>query len=798
MEALVPYISGEDPLGPEELPAGPSAPRPGLRFPLARFLPPVPPGTAAAWLGRFLPHTHGPAPWVLDPFGAAPAAAVEAARSGYRVLVAANNPIDRFLLELSAAPPTESELRSALAALAASYKGEERLEPHLRSLYLTRCATCGREVEAEAFIWEREGNSPVASLYACPACSPPGGAPSLVESPATELDVERAARFSGRGLHRARALERVAGLDDPDRLFAEEAIDAYLPRALYALFTLVNKLDTLDPPRRRLASALLLAALDSANNLWPHPASRSARQRPRQLSAPARFRENNVWLALEDAVTAWSAGSSPGAGPVPVTVYPELPPESGGLCIFEGRLKDLAGELSVLGVPAVLAALPRPNAAFWTLSALWAGWLWGKEAAAPFKSVLRRRRYDWGWHATALFASLRSMAPARDSAEPAPSGAAPVLPAGTPFFALVPESEPGFLSAAVTAAGLAGFSLEDIALRGEAAQLTWRAGSPPPSGEQGDLEKLALPLIKEYLRERGEPAPALLLFAAGLLGLERNGHLPGPGSQEKPAALQSSLEAGVNKAIRLTGNLQRLAPAPGAPQGSAVWWLPAGEDQAASGAPLADRVEMAVVRAVHRSPGCTAAEIDRAACEASPGLFTPDPDLVRAVLASYALPLETPAEGDARDVEPRWELRPEDAPRRRRAELDEVRASLLAAGKRLEYRVSSTGTAVLWESAGEPRYAFHVLASAVLGELFARAPEPGLRPVLVYPGGRASLIHYKLSSNPRLAAASGAWLFLKFRHLRRLLDDPGLSRAAFTSQVGLDPLVGDDPQMRLF
>src|SRR4030067_2987898 len=93
---------------------------------LARYLPPIAEGVATAWLRA---HAE-PGAWVLDPFGAAPWVTVEGARAGYRVLVAANNPVARFLLELATHPPGEVELRAALAELAATRKGEERLGPH--------------------------------------------------------------------------------------------------------------------------------------------------------------------------------------------------------------------------------------------------------------------------------------------------------------------------------------------------------------------------------------------------------------------------------------------------------------------------------------------------------------------------------------------------------------------------------------------------------------------------------------------------------------------------------------------
>ncbi|HEX7974764.1 MAG TPA: hypothetical protein VF498_10170, partial [Anaerolineales bacterium] len=359
---------------------------PAKNSPLMRYMPPLEEGVAAAWLAAELPVSPADVerPWVLDPFGVSPGIAEETARSGYRVLVAANNPVMRFLLELAANPPDEAELRSALADLAASYKGSERIEPHIRALYRTNCAQCGQEVEAEAFLWDRGAHAPFARIYRCPHCGDSG------ERPATEADAARAAHFAAGGLHRARALERVAPADDPDRPHAEEALSAYLPRAVYALFTLINKLDSFSASaasgagrKRRLLEALLLAACDQASALWPYP---TARARPRQLSIPPRFRENNVWLALEEAIGQYAAART-GSG-TPVSIWPDLPPASGGICLFEGRLKDLKDSIQARNAPefqigAVLAGLPRPNQAFWTLSALWAGWLWGREATAP-------------------------------------------------------------------------------------------------------------------------------------------------------------------------------------------------------------------------------------------------------------------------------------------------------------------------------------------------------------------------------------------------------------------------------
>ena len=136
MDAL-PYLPGTRPANP------------GL---LSRFLPPLEEGTAAAWLTGRIP----PGSWILDPFGSSPRLVLEMARAGYRVLVTAYNPIVRFLIEMAASAPAEADLTAALAELAASRKSDERLETHLQSLYLTRCEKCGEQVQARAFLWNKD------------------------------------------------------------------------------------------------------------------------------------------------------------------------------------------------------------------------------------------------------------------------------------------------------------------------------------------------------------------------------------------------------------------------------------------------------------------------------------------------------------------------------------------------------------------------------------------------------------------------------------------------------------------
>jgi hypothetical protein len=58
------------------------------------------------------------------------------------------------------------------------------------------------------------------------------------------------------------------------------------------------------------------------------------------------------------------------------------------------------------------------------------------------------------------------------------------------------------------------------------------------------------------------------------------------------------------------------------------------------------------------------------------------------------------------------------------------------------------------------------------------------------PGGRASLVEFKLRRDPRLRAAmlAGGWQVLKFRHVRRMAGDAGLTRTTLEPALGADPL----------
>ncbi|HMU92072.1 MAG TPA: hypothetical protein PKE35_06785 [Anaerolineales bacterium] len=739
-----PYIPGMKPADPG---------------PLSRFLPPLEEGVISGWLSTqpFGAAQSGPGTWLLDPFGFSPRLVLEAARSGTRVLVTANNPITRFLLEMFANPPPESEFIAALADLGAVKKGDERLAGHLQSLYLTKCEKCNQQIHANAFLWRKGEDAPYARIYECKHCGDSG------EHPATEEDIERAKKIAETDtLHRTRAFEKVVALNDEDRFYAEEAIQHYLPRPLYVITTIVNRLDSLNlsAERKRALTALVLIACDAGNTIWAHPAERP---RPKQLSTPSQFREHNVWMVLERGLTLWSETGST----VPCEAWPKKIPESGGICIYEGRLKDLAQLVKKeIPISAVIGSVPRPNQAFWTLSALWAGWLWGKEAVEPYRVALRRRRYDWAWNATALHSAFNHL---ND-----------LLPDGVPFFAFLPEPEPSFLTSAFTAASASGFSLVNVALRTEhdPVQVIWKSGKKEKPQTADD--SLLQTSIQEYLASRGEPASYLHVHTAGLIALAEANALKQP-EHEFDEALRKT-NALFESALKTDERFVHYSTGENVETGT--WSLHFGGGAQAKSESLSDQVEVAIVTFLQKNQHAIYLEVEDELYPRFTGLLTPSKGLIYAVLNSYA---EKESGG--------WKLRAEDLASARRSELNDIFALIEAIGRRLEYKTNRTDKTLTWLENGKPIRSFYVMASALFGRaLETTAPDT----ILVIPGGRAALAAYKLQRDPALAAQLKTRRVVKYRLLRAILEVPILTRDSFEEQIASDPVEKSAGQMMMF
>jgi hypothetical protein len=721
--------------------------------PLARFLPALEAGGVSAWLAR----QNMTSNWTLDPFGFSPQFVLEAARSGYRVLVAANNPVARFLLETSANPPAPAEFTAALADLGASRKGDERLEAHFQSLYLTPCEKCKRPIQAQYFLWNKDEVAPYARVYACPHCGDVG------ERLATDEDIDRAKKIAAAdALHRARAYEKVVARNDEERVYAEEAVQHYLPRPLYILTTIVNRLDhlNLSAERKRALTALLLVAFDAGNTLWAHPVERP---RPKQLVTPHQFRENNLWLEMERGIKVWAQVGAP----VPCEMWRNKIPASGGVLIYEGRLKDLAREVKKeIPIAAVIGAAPRPNQAFWTLSALWAGWLWGKDAVEPYKVALRRRRYDWAWNATALHAAFNHLNE--------------LLPEGVPFFCLLPEPEPAFLTSVFTAANASGFSLQSVALRTEhdPVQSVWKRAQKREA-QNADAQMLQK-AIAEHLAERGEPARYLHVHAAGLIALAEANALKQP-DDEFDSSLRK-IHALFESALKDSAPFIHYSSSEHIETG--LWFLAPSNNLPITQLPITDSVEIAIVAFLQKNKSGAYREIEADLYPQFTGLLAPSQGLIYAVLNSYA-----EKDGDV------WKLRAEDFAAARRGELNDMFALIELIGKKLGYKTRKENKFLHWEENGKTARSFYILASALISRALENATA---ETIIVIPGGRAALIAYKRERDPALKARLKNYRVVKYRLLRAVAEIQVLTRESFEEQLVSDPVEQSAGQMLMF
>ncbi len=724
-------------------------------IPLGLYLPQHRPGIVSAWL------KNHPAPdgMVLTPFGSSPQAILEAARSGYRVLVPAHNPIIRFLINGLANPMPRDQLNSALVQLASGYKGSQRIKPLILSLYETECPHCGGSTSASSFIWSTDQDQPSSKICRCSVCG------EETQGVTSAADLAKARQYRANSPIHARALTRVSAPDDPIRFQVEIALGSYPPRSVYALFTLLNKISGLDltEDENTILERLLLYAFYRSSS----PETRILTEVQEKTSS---YREENIWHSLEEGLNIWSSDQPP----IPVTNWPELPPESGGICLFPGRVRELIPQLSGYPVSRVLLIYPRPRMTIWALSALWTGWLWGQEAAAPFRNILSVKNYDGVWMSRAISTTLSEL---RSS-----------LPIEVPYLGLLPELDPEYLLTSLSASSAAGLDLEHLTIEAELkiAITSWRsvkkASSDPILKDRVIIRQAGF----ELLQAAGEPKHTLHLYGAGASDMIKNGTFKVLEYTADPDQYHPHLLKDFDENIAYRQGFLHFSK-------TGKWWH---QDLTLSGNPQADQVEQTLVNYLVRS-GTPISEMDlyQHIYDAFPGLRTPDKGLIDNCLRSYAEQIP----GD----QPTWQLKQNDHPKNRIQDLVDIDSLLNDLGSELGFKVSSEridGNIILqiWSTETTAHHNFYISVSGQIAKIMALRDNDIGQAWIIIPGSRANLIHYKMLHNPLLEdLIQKEWGLIKFRHLRRLADQGGLTHANLQQRLVLDPLTSESPQLKL-
>lgn len=727
-------------------------------LPLERFLPILPSGVVP----KFLENTDPEKGYLLMPFGSTPQAAIEAARAGYKVLAAVNNPITRFLFRSLADPPTREQLQSALVRISSTFKGSQRLEPHILSLYETHCPHCGSSTPAQAFLWNKKSSTPARKYCYCSCCDDSG------EFPVTEEDISQAAAYENNSLYHARALTRIAAPNDPVRVHIEKALKAYPARTVYALFTLINKIIGLDvsPEERRHLDTLLLHAFLRCITL----SNSETAQALSKIKVPAQYCEENVWYALEEAVEIWG---EQGTG-VPVQVFSPQSPAQPGITIFEGRFRELANQLDQIPITAALMTIPIPNPGYWTLSALWTGWLWGQEQAAPLKNLLGLGQIDFAWHSQAVSYIFQDLNQA--------------VPQDINCLALIPNLEPAFLTAVMLAGSWSGLSFQGTALDSSQcfAQAKWKTARFEPSPQpQPEIQSMFRQAGYDLLKAYGQPTSRIKVLAAGLSALAEQNALPQPAEDNYPLTFQS-LETILDETFAYRQGFLHY------PDPDTIWHQEISPDVN----PFYDQVEEYLVKTlINNQQGLSDSEIQELVGDQFPGLMTPEMEFIEICLESY---------GHQRTEQSRvWELKQNESPASRRIDIQETEDLLVDLGKILGFSPSKKpplgGVSVIsWEGEGLDPFTFFISASAHLNKILFSKPIQPPNPWIVLPASRAEMLLYKLDQNPPLKKALETnWNLVKYRHLRRLQDEGSLKRTNLVERLNLDPFTKEDPQLLL-
>jgi len=711
-----------------------------MHLPLERYLPPYQQNVLVQML-KYKDINEG---WLLDPIGSNPLSAIELANVGYRVMVACNNPILAKLYEVICRAPVKNQFQAALSEFGSFKVGDERLELQIRKIYQTECPNCRSTNDNADFLWKKGEDTPFQKELLCTSCK------LKSESPISEQDLLIQSSIGNLNLYRSRAFQRVIpGVETPPPV-VQEVIQAYLPRSLAVLSKLLNRNDAYNTTaeRKSIIEALLILACDFGTMLWGNPPGRS---RPKAISIPNQFWEYNLWKILENGSKFLTFFESP----IPFTIFPELPSETGGICLYTNRIRRREDFQSFPNFQAVTTILPRPNQALWAFSAVWAGWIWGHSAVQKLKGSLERKRYDWIWHTNALQKLFEFTSTMK-----------------TPWIATAPEISPNFMLSFVSAPAASGYRLDEYSYSPEqkSAQLYF-------SYDPGRLSKDQIQpnFILEYLERKGEQASYQELSTINILNIARNNNLEIP-NHKVDISLFTQIQQNFEKKLKNNSLFKKIDKDTFE---FGEFWL---ANPPNNYRPLADQIEISLIQYLQIDPIVSVLEIETIIDKKQPGILPASHDLIVKLLESYCDPVP--------GMEETWQLRKQETSNIRQADIRIMKNMLINIGNKIGMKVINNAN-VVWETPDKNRnYHFFVTGSCILSrfisqDLLEKKPEI----VIVYPGSRAELLSYKIKRDPIFAEQLTGFHLVKYRHLRNINDIPGLDLQTWEKLIDSDPAI---------
>jgi hypothetical protein len=766
-------------------------------IPLQRYLDPLPLDV----LGQYLDCYTNPGDVVLDPTAHRPALPLAAAHLGRKAVACSFNPINTLLVQGLLTLPAPEELDGATMHLADSLKRGVPLRDHINALYSTTCGQCSRPIVAERFLWDGEQNKLLEKVYRCPHCAHEG------QFPAEDADLQILDGVESQGVHFWYLMERLAQPYEAERSLAEELLQLYTPRNLYALTDLSMKIEALfaGSPLHTALELILLTCLDTCSKLADAPIPRATALR---LQPPSRFVERNVWQAFEEAYRLLRSLASSAPVTLSSGVESLVVEEGARALVLNEPLRRITAMLPPASVSLVIGAPQAYYRPFWTLSYLWSGWLWGRHKASLLKPLLSRKIMGWSWYRHTMVAALRTLH-------------RPLRPLGRMVF-LLEGADLTHAANLILAAVGAAFRLDRILYQPRdtnpprhpmqavpgAYRLTFSRDDratpeqrkPSPESLAAHLRQAARGAIMELLRERGQALHLGWLHSVVYERWAREGLL-GQAlllEEEISAAdfLHEQLEATLEDGLE-TGALALLPDDPDDPEGPQLWWL---RGKGYPALPLGDRLEESVCQVLRSEPDLEPDQLEDRIYSHFPGPFTPGPGLVEKCLESYGVRSQSWAI---------WRLRPEDAPTSVDGEHQEALEILSSLGHRLGYQVVTKegrgpglhragaglrrGLDVVWEDGEVRSHVFAVKQTTRFGDILSGIPagQDEVQRSIVFPDRRLDLLRFRMETELllRLALADGRWQFIKLEHLKALAARQDLRRQDLTLIVGLEPMI---------
>lgn len=731
-----PYVRGDGPIPP---------------WPLKRYFPEIPAELIPKWLSPRLPRGS----LILDPFGTSPSVLIELARQGYRVVTCILNPVVRLILETGSHGYSQMEAQAALYELFNSKKENSRFDAFIKSFYQTICASCGKLIQADEYTWMRGTPYPALVIYDCQECG------THNEHEPTDADKKILDQINRNPLYRPLAMDRIFGQDPDLRSDAQEVLSCHLPRSLYLIVALFSRVEglLLNRDKKKLLQSLIIDAVDASNTLWPVD---QPNYRPLQLNIPPHFRELNLFKSLSQTVKS----GQPYSNRVRVLHFPELP-SAGEISIFSGRVRDLFNLGDQASFDAIVTVLPRPNQAFWKLSATWSAWFMAGEDIQNFTRVISRDRYDWTWHANALFNTFQSI---QNSGK---------IKGG--IFGILPEAEPAFLSCALPAVHRAGWKIESFALGPEdhLAEISWKRSDTLATKSSG-INRTIESGAQAYLKFKGEPADYLEMTCASLLQLESAGQVI---SEQNSNSVQTQLRTAFSDPVIFN----HIGPGEQTHE-SGHWWLktPIHTQQTAS-----DFIELEILRILNEGRDISPAHVEDMIRIRMPANFSEIRAYIHHVMNSYA-ELISPTSDT-------WRIKDREKCECRQQEVEKRKDQARSLGEKFGCNVEGDQPIIWRDKFYKPIYRFYIYYhTAFLGELLQVAPSES-RGIIVLPASRLDMLAFKQKENPAMhQLLSSDWHLVKFRLMSRLVDNPMVTLESFSELLKADPAETDPDQLFLF